>query len=105
MRIYTGTSAATQGTFTPLSEPLEDALTLSFQLYPNPASTHFFVSEKANGVDEVNIRMTTLTGKLVLDRRDWPINRSVEIADMSRGIYLVEVQVGSHRQVFKIMKN
>jgi hypothetical protein len=60
-----------------------------FYFYPNPA-THSFIVYRNNG-GPADLRLTDMTGKLVLQKRIWNRQEVISVPGLPAGIYLLQV--------------
>lgn len=77
---------------------------LSFEktisIYPNPANDHLFI----NSTDaEVNVY--DLNGNLLMENKTYKANTSIDISNLSTGIYLVKINTPSGLITRRLIKN
>lgn len=77
------------------------------RLFPNPADEkiHILIDEIAGR--NVQITLRDLQGRMILThtiRENNPLTAELDIASLSQGIYLAEVQIGDSRVIKKFMK-
>ena len=80
---------------------------MDVQIYPNPVSERLNVEFK-NMVDQtVQVRLVDLTGKTILTREfSNPSNtQRLNLNPVNSGTYMLEVNAGQKRKVFKIVKH
>ena len=90
---------------TAVDEMSESAMDV--QIYPNPVSNRLNVEFK-NMVDQtVQVRLVDLTGKTILTREFYnPSNtQRLNLNPVNSGTYMLEVNAGQKRKVFKIVKH
>jgi PKD repeat protein len=87
----------------------ENELVTNLSLYPNPTSGNALVSMTLNGSHNVMVSVYELTGKMVYNtyRPNSFGTQNIELpaSELSAGIYLVQVQVGSTTQMIKLVVN
>jgi hypothetical protein len=69
------------------------------RIYPNPANTH--VLAEIALLSDLFIR--DLRGKVVVSMHDVSGNITIPVSQLERGLYLVTVRTGTHRQVTKLI--
>lgn len=78
-----------------------DIDSIAFSLYPNPASDFINIST----IEVVNkVRVFDMTGRLVKDFSPNKSNLSLDISDLNKGVYLVQINSGNKQGVAKIIK-
>ena len=90
---------------TAVDEMIESAMDV--QIYPNPVSDILNV-EFQNMVNQtVQVRLVDLTGKTILTREfSNPSNtQRLNLSPVTSGTYMLEVNAGQKRKVFKIVKH
>ncbi len=71
-------------------------------IYPNPAKNELFVNYKLHGNDDLHIRITDLSGKVLLEELHRNVHKGIiriSIESLTTGIYLVDVN-GTYQKVF-----
>jgi len=83
---------------------------ISWQVYPNPSRDFFNIVYQASEGDNVQVNIIDLTGRSAV-KRNLPANGFVQKYQVdlgsdafSPGLYMVEVQAGDKREVFRIVK-
>lgn len=86
----------------------ENALSQSLKLYPNPATEVLNVSLNLEGSSEVSLRIVDMSGKQVMslsiDKEDKLMTESINISDLARGVYMIEVTAGQAKTVRRLVK-
>jgi hypothetical protein len=76
----------------PLSGIKETYLNNSISVYPNPATSHLTLElQPANTLHNIMINMYDLQGKLLLQQPLQQQKTEINISDLSRGLYLLQV--------------
>ncbi|MBL0103780.1 MAG: T9SS type A sorting domain-containing protein [Bacteroidetes bacterium] len=92
-----------------LSNPTTEGAGSNVIAYPNPASTQFTVSFDATAGNYYSVRILDITGRIVLSRshitNDGTNTEIFDVAEFTRGIYLVEVIRKNSREVIKMIVN
>lgn len=78
-----------------------DMASNGLRVYPNPATSVFYITLDNTTID--GIRLTDLSGKLILEKKGNIFELSVE--NLEDGIYFVEVATGSRKLVTKLIKS
>ncbi len=73
------------------------------KVYPNPASTVVTIS--AQQLDSYNVKVTDITGKVMLTREFSTVENTVDVSNFAAGVYFFEINSGSKSHTVKIMKN
>lgn len=73
------------------------------KIAPNPAKNSFIVSGLKPGVLN-HIQVMNMNGQVVVNRTSSNTMESIDIADFSKGMYLVKVSCGSETKSFKLIK-
>ncbi len=92
---YNYNTAITLGT-----ETIEKA-TATISVYPNPTQDFLTIQNKSN-IEIDKITVTDLSGKKVLDENN---SNSVDVQNLSKGMYILEVISGASKAVSKFVKN
>ncbi len=71
------------------------------RLYPNPAREAFFIS----GVEEVNLTLFDLSGKVIRRVKEYQADSEIEIQDLLPGIYLIRMGEGQSAHWLKLLKH
>ena len=74
-----------------------------FKVYPNPATS--IVTISTPNVDAANLKVTDLTGKVVMSKTLNGIENIVDISSLSTGAYFFELSSDNIKEVVKILKN
>ncbi|WP_333599034.1 T9SS type A sorting domain-containing protein [Flavobacterium sp.] len=75
----------------------------SFKVYPNPSSS--FVTISSEQLDSFKLKVTDLTGKVMLTQEFSGIENTVDVSSFATGLYFFEINSGSKSETIKIMKN
>lgn len=90
-----------------LFEMNEDQVDATFKLYPNPASDFAVVALQLNADSEVSMKLIDMSGKELATRNYGTMNGVSEIvmntADLTSGVYLVEVTVNGSKMVKRLI--
>lgn len=70
-------------------------------IYPNPVGTTLNLQLPESG----KIRIVDMLGNEVMDVKDLPKNRSIDVSTLTKGIYFVQVMIGNEVASFKMLKN
>ena len=74
---------------------------ISLSLYPNPTSNVFFIS----GLDtSVEVSVYDLLGRKVLNQHQVSNQQSIDISQLSKGVYMVKVQENGNEVVLKLVR-
>jgi hypothetical protein len=69
-------------------------------LYPNPANSYFSINKNV-----ASIEIYTITGQLVKSYQDVTADSSINIEEMSKGIYMVKcIDENQASKTFKLIK-
>lgn len=74
-----------------------------FKIYPNPVSS--LVTISTPDVEVSNLSISDLTGKVVLKKSLIGIENTIDISELSNGIYFLEINSDAKKEVVKILKN
>jgi photosystem II stability/assembly factor-like uncharacterized protein len=80
-----------------------DFSTTKFKVYPNPASS--IVNLQTEGLDSYTLKVTDLSGKVMLTKEFNGVENSLDISSYATGVYFFEINSGSQSETIKIMKN
>jgi hypothetical protein len=69
----------------------QSANNISISLYPNPASDKVSISI-ANATGETNLRITDISGKVVMSRSIRSSDSTIDVRDLKYGVYLFQFQ-------------
>lgn len=88
-----------------LSAPLanQSFTSAKFSVYPNPATSNVTIT--ATDVDAYTLSVTDLTGKILLSKSLNGIENTVDISNLSSGVYFFVINSDSKKEVVKILKN
>lgn len=79
----------------------DDFSTKNFQIYPNPVTDVLHLHSAAI---ISNIKVATILGKQVLKARPNSISPSLDMSNLSPGLYFVSVTIDNSSKTFKILK-
>lgn len=82
---------------------VEDFAAAELTLYPNPASDQFNISSGNELIQTVIVR--DILGKTIETIQVNGLNQNVNISNLPKGLYLVEVELETGRAVQKLIKN
>jgi len=78
----------------------------NFQVYPNPASTSATLAFQLDQATEVTVTLMDMAGRslktLDLGNQIGEVQTSIELEDLSRGMYLLRVQMGAESDVIRL---
>ncbi|WP_162126796.1 T9SS type A sorting domain-containing protein [Flavobacterium phycosphaerae] len=74
----------------------------TIKLYPNPATS---VVNIAAQLDSYNVKVTDMTGKVMLNKAFSGVENTVDISSFATGVYFFEIKSGNKSETTKIMKN
>ncbi|MEO1256563.1 MAG: T9SS type A sorting domain-containing protein, partial [Bacteroidota bacterium] len=85
---------------------LSTAELISFEIYPNPAQNDISIQFSGDVFNEnMNIRLTSVSGKTVLKTTQLGNGEaSINISDLTSGVYVLDLQVGDNRYQRKFIK-
>ncbi|MCB0374600.1 MAG: S8 family serine peptidase [Sinomicrobium sp.] len=72
-------------------------------IYPNPVSSYFEIAY-ASSIGEIKAEVYDILGKKVLSQTVSPENKTIHVAKLSKGIYMVRLTSGAAVKIFKIVK-
>ncbi|MEM7162684.1 MAG: T9SS type A sorting domain-containing protein [Bacteroidota bacterium] len=86
---------------------LEDPSVLNWDVYPNPTERKLFLSFEGDNADEVNVSIIDLTGQVKYDQVFLSSNALIEIDmhDLVKGIYLLQIQKNDFIETKRIIRN
>ncbi len=74
-----------------------------FSVFPNPASEKVFVLAPKN-IQNFQVSILDITGKIIKsDNFDNTNNRSIDVSELTKGVYMVKLQNGDHLEVHKLI--
>jgi hypothetical protein len=74
-----------------------------FKIFPNPANDYFII--KTESADAFNLKITDASGKLIQNRQLNGVSNRINIDNLAKGIYFIEVQdAGSYIYRQKLIK-
>lgn len=86
----------------------QEGILEAIQLYPNPTSdvTNLHIVSKKNTV--IGLKVTDITGKMVIENRDLLIykgnnDKSIDLKDLAKGVYFMEILVDEFFYVKKLI--
>ncbi len=84
---------------------LEDQLlSEQFALYPNPVSTNVNISFPQN-IEQAEISVYNVLGKLVLKKQISTLNNSIDVSNLTSGMYIASIASNNKTNSFKLIKN
>jgi hypothetical protein len=79
-----------------------DAVSLSFDVYPNPASDYIIINQEKADTHDLHIQLVTMTGNVVVDfYDDNHSNDKIDVSGLPEGFYLLRI---SNNEVSKSTK-
>lgn len=76
----------------------------NFSVYPNPAQTSISV-DGLNGANFEAVVITNLNGAIVKEIRSISTsNQTIDVSDLENGIYLIQVETASSKEVIRFVK-
>ncbi|MGL2962664.1 T9SS type A sorting domain-containing protein [Flavobacterium sp. RSB2_4_14] len=75
----------------------------SFKVYPNPSSS--FVTISSEQLDTFNVKVTDLTGKVMMTKDYSGVENTVDVSSFATGIYFFEIKSDNKSEIIKIIKN
>ena len=83
-----------------------DAITLNFEIYPNPTTDYLTLNIKDFPLNELDYVLYDMTGRVLDTRKINQSNTIVEMMDFPESTYLLKVSNGTTiMKTFKIIKN
>jgi len=80
----------------------------SINVFPNPVNDYVNISLKLNKIETVKVRIYDLSGKLILQlggtTSEGTITKSINMSNLSKGVYLVHIIIGDKTVCKKIIK-
>lgn len=73
-----------------------------FSIWPNPTKDFVFV--KTSSFAEFNFRVTDVTGKLILEKKNCKGNEKIDLMQFSSGVYLLSVSNSTFDKNIKCIK-
>ena len=87
---------------------VENALSRSLKLYPNPARDVLNVELSLEGKDDVTVRIMDVSGKEVISaihsKDDKKMEASIDLSELAKGVYMIEVSDGKYTAVRRLVK-
>lgn len=97
-------SVKTQQASSNRNEPLQ-ALSTSFQVYPNPTTEHVFVSLSNEALlQSCTIVLTDLLGKEHFYKKNATSQTLIPLQHLSAGVYFIGIYMGSKKSTVKVVK-
>jgi pimeloyl-ACP methyl ester carboxylesterase len=82
------------------SSGLNELLLLT-KLFPNPAKDHLFIE---SNMQIVNFNILDINGRMIFEKNDGSTIHSIEISNLKKGIYLVEITDGANSITKRFIK-
>jgi hypothetical protein len=98
---YSGSAFAAEQSFTILATGIDEEKDIAFKIYPNPAREIVHLSSGTNDIYEYHI--FNMTGQEVL-RGKFSGQAEIDVSDFDAGIYFVNVNSGTNRNIQKLVK-
>lgn len=75
-------------------------------VFPNPASGDVFVNINAANLENINVKITDVMGKVIAEASEnSAANMKFDLSEQSNGMYFVEVKSGDAKTIKKVMLN
>ncbi|WP_374551737.1 T9SS type A sorting domain-containing protein [Flavobacterium sp.] len=74
-----------------------------FKVYPSPAKN--FVTITAESTDAYSLKITDLSGKVMMSSELSGMDNTVDVSNYASGIYLFEIKSGNRTDTIKVVKN
>lgn len=74
-----------------------------FKVYPSPANN--FVTITAESTDAYGLKITDLSGKVMMNSELSGMDNTVDVSNYASGIYLFEIKSGNRTDTIKVVKN
>lgn len=74
-----------------------------FKVYPSPANN--FVTITAESTDAYSLKITDLSGKVMMSSELSGMDNTVDVSNYASGIYLFEIKSGNRTDTIKVVKN
>jgi uncharacterized delta-60 repeat protein len=72
--------------------------------YPNPSSGLIYFKGNINTPLQAKIEVRNSLGKLIFSETNFHMNQAVDLSNVTRGIYFIQISDGSKMQSFKVIK-
>jgi bacillolysin len=82
----------------------DDTRAMSIKLYPNPVVNELQIDIKEAISDELTLQIYNVDGKLVQQNTISALHTSVDVADLSDGIYVVQIRGSNYYKTHKLSK-
>lgn len=73
-----------------------------FSMFPNPASEKLFIQSTK---EVEGLIIYSITGKMLISEMNLGFETTLDISDLSKGMYLVETIINGKKQIKKLIKN
>lgn len=80
-------------------------LNTNIRLYPNPSNDYIYIKNVSNVIENMNIYITDISGKVILTEKNKISNSAINIAALSKGSYMIRIEKNSGIVVKKFIKN
>ncbi len=81
----------------------EEFNSTKFKVYPNPATS--FVTISTEGFDAYSLKVTDVTGKMIVTRDFNGAENTLDISSYTAGVYFFEINSDNKSETIKIIKN
>ena len=87
----------------------ENALSRSLRLYPNPVEDVLTIELSLDGKNDITLRVMDMSGKDVIStiktKQDKEMKTTLDLSDLAKGVYMIEVSDGEHTAVRRLVKD
>ncbi len=77
--------------------------TLPIAVTPNPSSGMITISSRHADQIPAEIRITDMTGRIILQELKVELNRSLNLSSLESGMYLLRIMVNGHEHLFRLV--
>jgi len=81
---------------------LDENISHMVKLYPNP--TNGIIHYESNNVEILKIKVTDITGKILLERSNLNFSGNMNISSLSQGLYLINIKTKQGSLIIKLIK-
>lgn len=101
---FTGDQVVTGDSGSISSLSIEGQELLTFSMYPNP-STDFLTVQLPSGTETADVGVYDYTGRLMVNQKVTQQSKTIDVKDLSRGLYVVKVNSASKIAAKQFIKN
>ena len=98
-----GCSAVSDSVYVLISSLSNGGTDNSWAVYPNPTTGELTI-QTGNIVDYFNVCMFTSEGRKVKEWKELQGNATLHLAEMTNGVYFVQIQTGNYYRITRIVK-